>query len=69
MPSQSLSAPSHGTSSGAGVSGPAGWMSTLSSRQSLSDWFESHRAYFASPYNLGEFILADYIRNRRRRIR
>ncbi|HEY8019706.1 MAG TPA: VWA domain-containing protein [Thermoanaerobaculia bacterium] len=26
------------------------------------------RAYFASPYNLGEFILADYIRNRRRRI-
>jgi uncharacterized protein with von Willebrand factor type A (vWA) domain len=27
------------------------------------------RAYFASPYNLGEFILADYIRNRRRRIR
>jgi uncharacterized protein with von Willebrand factor type A (vWA) domain len=27
------------------------------------------RAYFASPYNLGEFILADYIRNRRRRIK
>jgi len=27
------------------------------------------RAYFASPYNLGEFILADYIKNRRRRIR
>ena len=27
------------------------------------------RAYFASPYNLGEFILADYIRHRRRRIR
>lgn len=27
------------------------------------------RAYFASPYNLGEFILADYIRNRRRRVR
>lgn len=27
------------------------------------------RAYFASPYNLGEFILADYIRNRRRRLR
>ena len=27
------------------------------------------RAYFASPYNLGEYILADYIRNRRRRIR
>jgi uncharacterized protein with von Willebrand factor type A (vWA) domain len=26
------------------------------------------RAYFASPYNLGEFILADYIRNRRRRV-
>jgi uncharacterized protein with von Willebrand factor type A (vWA) domain len=25
------------------------------------------RAYFASPYNLGEFILADYIRNRRKR--
>jgi Ca-activated chloride channel family protein len=24
------------------------------------------RAFFASPYNLGEFILADYIRNRRR---
>jgi Ca-activated chloride channel homolog len=27
------------------------------------------RAYFASPHNLGEFILADYIRNRRRRVR
>jgi Ca-activated chloride channel family protein len=27
------------------------------------------RAYFTSPYNLGEFILADYIRNRRRRVR
>ena len=27
------------------------------------------RAYYASPYNLGEFILADYIRNRRSRIR
>ena len=27
------------------------------------------RAYFASPYDLGEFILADYIRNRRRRVR
>src|SRR5436305_1426462 len=27
------------------------------------------RAYFASAYNLGEFILADYVRNRRRRIR
>jgi uncharacterized protein with von Willebrand factor type A (vWA) domain len=27
------------------------------------------RAYFASPYELGEFILADYIRNRRRRVR
>ena len=27
------------------------------------------RAYFASPHNLGEFILADYIRNRRRRLR
>jgi Ca-activated chloride channel family protein len=26
------------------------------------------RAYFASPYDLGEFILADYIRNRRRRL-
>jgi uncharacterized protein with von Willebrand factor type A (vWA) domain len=26
------------------------------------------RAYFASPYSLGEFILADYIRNRRRRV-
>ena len=26
------------------------------------------RAYFASPYNLGEFIFADYVRNRRRRI-
>jgi uncharacterized protein with von Willebrand factor type A (vWA) domain len=26
------------------------------------------RAYFASPYNLGEFILADYIRNRRKRV-
>lgn len=27
------------------------------------------RAYFASPYNLGEYILADYIKNRRRRVR
>jgi uncharacterized protein with von Willebrand factor type A (vWA) domain len=27
------------------------------------------RAYFASPYDLGEFILADYIRNRRSRVR
>ncbi|MEM8962017.1 MAG: VWA domain-containing protein [Acidobacteriota bacterium] len=27
------------------------------------------RAYFASPANLGEFILADYIRNRRKRVR
>lgn len=27
------------------------------------------RAYFASPDRLGEFILADYIRNRRRRVR
>ncbi len=27
------------------------------------------RAYFASPYDLGEFILADYIRHRRRRVR
>ncbi|MDY7093178.1 MAG: VWA domain-containing protein [Acidobacteriota bacterium] len=27
------------------------------------------RAYFASPTNLGEFILADYIKNRRRRVR
>ncbi|MGE0639061.1 MAG: VWA domain-containing protein [Thermoanaerobaculia bacterium] len=27
------------------------------------------RAYFASPDNLGEFLLADYIRHRRRRIR
>ena len=26
------------------------------------------RAYFASPYNLGEFILADYIKNRRKRL-
>jgi Ca-activated chloride channel family protein len=26
------------------------------------------RAYFANPYNLGEFILADYVRNRRRRV-
>jgi uncharacterized protein with von Willebrand factor type A (vWA) domain len=26
------------------------------------------RAYFASPYNLGEFIFADYIRNRRKRV-
>ena len=24
------------------------------------------RAYFSSPYNLGEYILADYIRNRRK---
>ncbi len=27
------------------------------------------RAFFASPYNLGEFLLADYIKNRRRRVR
>jgi uncharacterized protein with von Willebrand factor type A (vWA) domain len=27
------------------------------------------RAYYASPTDLGEFILADYIRNRRRRVR
>jgi len=27
------------------------------------------RAYFANPYNLGEFILADYIKNRRKRVR
>jgi len=27
------------------------------------------RAYYASPDNLGEFILADYIRNRRQRVR
>jgi Ca-activated chloride channel homolog len=27
------------------------------------------RAYFASPYQLGEFILADYLKNRRRRVR
>jgi len=27
------------------------------------------RAYFANPYNLGEFILADYIKNRRSRVR
>ncbi len=27
------------------------------------------RAYFASPYNLSEFIFADYIRNRRHRVR
>ena len=27
------------------------------------------RAFFASPYNLGEFVLADYIKNRRSRIR
>ncbi len=27
------------------------------------------RAYFASPYNLGEFLLADYIKNRRKRVR
>jgi Ca-activated chloride channel family protein len=26
------------------------------------------RAYFANPYNLGEFILADYVKNRRRRV-
>ena len=27
------------------------------------------RAYFASPSNLGEFIFADYIKNRRKRVR
>jgi uncharacterized protein with von Willebrand factor type A (vWA) domain len=26
------------------------------------------RAYFANPYNLGEFMLADYVRNRRKRV-
>ncbi|HVN74950.1 MAG TPA: VWA domain-containing protein [Thermoanaerobaculaceae bacterium] len=26
------------------------------------------RAYFASPYNLGEFMFADYVRNRRKRV-
>jgi uncharacterized protein with von Willebrand factor type A (vWA) domain len=26
------------------------------------------RAYFANAYNLGDFILADYVKNRRRRI-
>ena len=26
------------------------------------------RAYFASPYNLGEFLFADYIKNRRKRL-
>ena len=26
------------------------------------------RAYFANPYNLGEFILADYVKNRRPRV-
>ena len=27
------------------------------------------RAFFASPYDLGEFVLADYLRNRRKRLR
>jgi len=27
------------------------------------------RAFFASPYDLGEFVLADYLRNRRQRLR
>ena len=27
------------------------------------------RAYFANPYDLGEFMLADYVRNRRSRVR
>lgn len=27
------------------------------------------RAFFASPYDLGEFVLADYIKHRRRRVR
>ena len=27
------------------------------------------RAFFASPHDLGEFILPHYIRNRRRRVR
>jgi Ca-activated chloride channel family protein len=27
------------------------------------------RAYFASPYDLGEFVLTDYLRNRRKRMR
>jgi uncharacterized protein with von Willebrand factor type A (vWA) domain len=27
------------------------------------------RAFFASPYDLGEFVLADYLRNRRKLLR
>ncbi len=47
----------------------------LATDPSLTDFVEKltqinrGRAYFASPYDLGEFILADYIRNRRRRVR
>ena len=47
----------------------------LATDPSLTDFVEKltqinrGRAYFASPHDLGEFILADYIRNRRRRVR
>ena len=27
------------------------------------------RAFFASPYDLGQFVLADYLRNRRKLLR
>ncbi len=47
----------------------------IASDPTLTDFVEQltqtnrGRAYFAAPNNLGEFILADYIRNRRRRVR
>ena len=47
----------------------------LATDPTLTDFIEKltqvnrGRAYFASPDNLGEFILADYIRNRRSRVR
>ena len=47
----------------------------LATDPSLTDFVEKltqinrGRAFFASPHDLGEFVLADYIRNRRRRTR
>ena len=47
----------------------------LATDPSLTDFVEKltqinrGRAVFASPHDLGEFVLADYIRNRRRRVR
>ena len=49
-------------------------VSPLATDPTLTDFVEKltqvnrGRAYFASPHNLGEFILADYIKNRRKRL-